>query len=628
MKLMRKLLGFAFFMFLLLPATLLGQRARAGYWQQRVEYDMAINMNAAKHTFQGKQTLVYHNNSPDTLHQVFYHLYFNAFQPGSMMDVRSRTIEDPDQRIGDRIANLKPSEQGYHRIRELKQEGKPLNYEIEGTVLEAELATPLPPGEKTTFRMRFNSQVPLQIRRSGRDNKEGVALSMSQWYPKMAAYDRHGWHADPYVAREFQGEFGQFEVSITIDSSYVLGGTGILQNPQEVGHGYHDPDQPLNRPNSEKLTWHFRADQVHDFMWAADPDFHHDTAKVPAGPILHFLYQPYTPDTIAPTWRRFQSKVVENFTFMRKHFGPYPYQQYSVIQGGDGGMEYPMATLITGDRGFRSLVGVTAHEMAHSWFYGLLATNENMHAWMDEGMTVYASVRAMNHLFDRDRGNAIRGSYNHYYQMANGPREEPMSLHSDFYHTNAAYGLAAYSKGAVFMHQLSYIVGQDAFMEAMKAYYRQWQFKHPYPIDFKTTMERSTGIQLDWYFNLFLRTTRTIDYGIKQVTEKPDSTTITLVNKGKIPMPLDVRVTFDNGSRHTYYIPLVMMRAEKPAQSTIPRTVLADWPWTHPSYRFTVPTAEREVAKIQIDPSNKMADVNQSNDQWPLDKDKQVQGNP
>lgn len=598
------------------------------YWQQKVEYDMEISMDADEHTFEGQQTLTYHNNSPDTLRKVFYHLYFNAFQPGSMMDVRSRTIEDPDERIGNRIANLKPEEQGYHKIDLLEQEGKSLSYEIEGTVMEVELANPIPPGKKTTFQMEFNSQVPVQIRRSGRDNKEGVALSMSQWYPKMAAYDRHGWHADPYVAREFQGEFGSFDVSITIDSSYVLGGTGLVQNPQEVGHGYQDPNEPLNRPNDDRLTWHFKADSVHDFMWAGDPEYHHDTAQVPNGPVLHFLYQPYTPDTIAPNWKRFQSKVVENFQWMSKHFGKYPYNQYSVIQGGDGGMEYPMATLITGDRGYRSLTGVTAHEMAHSWFYGMMATNENMHAWMDEGMTVYASVRAMNHLFNRNRGNALGGSYNHYYQMGDGPREEPLSLHADFYHTNSAYGLAAYSKGAVFMHQLSYIVGQKAFMNGMKTYYNQWKFKHPYPIDFKTSMERASGVQLDWYFNLFLHTTRTIDYGIKQVTEKQDTTSVTLVNKGKIPMPLDIRVTFEDGSKHTYYIPLVMMRAEKAKQSDIPRTTLSDWPWTHPSYQFKIPASQGDVDQIQIDPTGKLADVNSDNDRWPLNDSKQIQGNP
>jgi hypothetical protein len=607
--------------------TAMGQAPRPDYWQQEVAYDMAITMNAAEHTFEGRQTLIYQNNSPDTLRRVFYHLYFNAFQPGSMMDVRSRTIEDPDERVGSRIAQLEPDEQGYHRIQSLQQNGQALSYEVAGTVLEAKLAEPLPPGEQTTFRMTFNSQVPLQIRRSGRDNKEGVALSMSQWYPKMAAYDRHGWHADPYVAREFHGEFGKFEVSITIDSSYVVGGTGIVQNPQEVGHGYQDPEEPLERPASGKLTWQFEADSVHDFMWAADPDYRHDTTKVPNGPVVHFLYQPYTPDTIAPVWERLQSNVVELFQYMNTHFGEYPYQQYAVIQGGDGGMEYPMATLITGDRGPRGLTGVTAHEMAHSWFYATLATNENMHAWMDEGMTVYSSVKAMNHLYDRNRQNALAGSYGGYFQLANKPREEPMSLHADFYHTNAAYGIAAYSKGATFLHQMSYIVGKEAFMEGMRDYYRQWQFKHPYPIDFKTVMERSTGVQLDWYFNLFLNTTRTIDYGIKQVSTTPETTTVTLENHGKIPMPLDVQVTFANGDKQLYYIPLRMMRAEKPNNYDMPRTTLADWPWTHPSYQFSIGTADRNVEAVRIDPSKRVADVRRSNNQWPTDSSKQIKGN-
>ena len=164
-------------------------------------------------------------------------------------------------------------------------------------------------------------------------------------------------------------------------------------------------------------------------------------------------------------------------------------------------------------------------------------------------------------------------------------------------------------------------------MEGMRDYYRQWQFKHPYPIDFKTVMERSTGVQLDWYFNLFLNTTRTIDYGIKQVSATPDTTTVTLENHGKIPMPLDVQVTFANGDKQLYYIPLRMMRAEKPNNYDMPRTTLADWPWTHPSYQFSIGTADRTVEAVRIDPSKRVADVRRSNNQWPEDSSKQIKGN-
>ncbi|NOY46896.1 MAG: M1 family metallopeptidase, partial [Chlorobi bacterium] len=252
------------------------------YWQQHVDYKMEIDMNVNTYQYNGKQILVYTNNSPDILNKVYYHLYFNAFQPGSEMDVRSRTILDPDRRVKDRISKLKPNEIGYIKVNSLFQDGKAVTYETVGTVLEVNLNKPILPGASVTFTMDFNGQVPVQIRRSGRNNKEGVALSMTQWYPKMAEYDFEGWHADPYIAREFQGVWGDFDVKITIDKNYIIGGTGYLQNPNEIGYGYET--KRVKRSNRDKNVWHFVAPNVHDFTWAADPDYIHDTLQVPNGP--------------------------------------------------------------------------------------------------------------------------------------------------------------------------------------------------------------------------------------------------------------------------------------------------------------------------------------------------------
>ena len=217
--------------FILLFVSSLSFSYSQGYWQQSVEYDMDIDFNVETNQFTGIQTLKYSNNSPDTLNKIFYHLYFNAFQPGSMMDTRSRTIEDPDRRVGDRISKLNDSEIGFHKVSSLTQDGKSLEFQIEGTVLEVKLAEPILPGTTTVLNMSFQSQVPLQIRRSGRDNSEGIEYSMSQWYPKIAEYDERGWHAHPYIGREFYAPWGDFNVNITIDRNYILAGTGILQKP-------------------------------------------------------------------------------------------------------------------------------------------------------------------------------------------------------------------------------------------------------------------------------------------------------------------------------------------------------------------------------------------------------------
>ncbi|WP_299217276.1 M1 family metallopeptidase [uncultured Dokdonia sp.] len=582
------------------------------YWQQHVDYNMEIDMNVNNYQYDGKQRLTYTNNSPDTLTQVFYHLYFNAFQPGSEMDVRSRSIADPDRRVGDRISKLLPDEIGFMKVNSLNQDGKKLSYTVAGTVLEVTLATPILPGQKTTFNMEFTGQVPVQIRRSGRNNKEGVALSMTQWYPKLAEYDFEGWHADPYIAREFHGVWGDFDVKITIDADFTLGGTGYVQNGNEVGHGYQDKGASAN-PKSKKgkYTWHFVAPNVHDFTWAADPNYLHDTLIAENGVELHFLYK-NNPEIIE-NWKNLQPKTAGILSYLNKHVGTYPYKQYSVIQGGDGGMEYAMCTLITGERSFGSLVGVTAHEFAHTWFQFLLATNEAKHEWMDEGFTSYISAKAMNEVMQENNENPHTGSYRSYYRLVESGNEQPQTTHADRYDRNGAYGATAYSKGAIFLSQLGYVIGEENLAKTLKKYFDDFAFKHPTPNDIKRTAEKVSGIQLDWYLTDWTQTTNTIDYAITEVVADGNKTKITLSRKGLMPMPIDLQITTNNGAS-IYYVPLRMMRNEKP--NTTNYTQLEDWPWTHPTYTFTVDVPMSKIKSMTIDPSRLMADVNLEDNDW------------
>ncbi|MGB3850703.1 MAG: M1 family metallopeptidase [Tunicatimonas sp.] len=610
------------FLVLLFGVFMQNASAQSGYWQQAVDYQMEVAMDVDADRFTGKQVLTYQNNSPDTLTRVFYHLYFNAFQPGSMMDARSRTISDPDRRVGDRIVGLQENEIGYQRVISLTQDSAPLQPTTEETILVVPLAKPVLPGQSTTLAMEFKAQVPEQIRRSGRDNAEGIRYSMAQWYPKLAEYDEDGWHPNPYIGREFYGVWGSYDVKIAIPANYVVAATGVLQNPQEVGHGYADQPRPAKRKKGASLTYHFRADSVHDFVWAADPDYVHTTAQVLDGPLLHFFYQP---DTLVQQWERLPELTVKAFQYMSKHFGEYPYPSYSVIQGGDGGMEYPMATLITGHRPFPSLVGVTVHELIHSWYQGVLGTNESRYPWMDEGFTTYATNRTMNFLFNPDSAlsdqsaNPQADTYDSYFALAASGLEEPMTTHADHYATNRAYGSASYSKGAVFLNQLSYIVGQQAFERGMRRYYNTWKFKHPDAHDFLRVMERESGLVLDWYLEYFVNSTRSVDYGIASVADSAQQTTVTLKRIGPMPMPLDVRVTYQDGHQELFYIPLRMMRGEKENEVDLSRTALADWPWTNPTYRMAIPRSPEDIKRIVIDPSMRLADVDRANNRYPAD---------
>ncbi len=594
------------FFLVFLSSSLTAQDYR---WQQRVEYAMDVRLDVHTHKVTGTQKLTYYNNSPDTLHKVYYHLYFNAFQPGSMMDVRSRTIADPDSRVTDRISKLKENEIGYQKIQSLKQDGKEVNHYIEGTVMEVTLAKPILPKTKTTFDMKFESQVPVQIRRSGRNNREGIAYSMTQWYPKIAEYDFQGWHPYQYVAREFHSVWGDFDVKITIDPAYVLGGTGKLQNPDKIGHGYEKPGTKVNRPSGE-LTWHFIAKNVIDFAWAADPDYVHEIAQVPDGPEVHLFYQPGERTT--DNWKKLKEYTVKHFEFMNKTFGKYPYEVYSVIQGGDGGMEYPMCTLITGERTLHSLVGVMAHEVAHSWYQAVLASNESLYAWFDEGFTDFASTESMAFLLNRPGDHS--GSYNGYFALVKSGLQEPMNQHADHFTTNRAYGTSAYSMGAVFLHQLKYIIGEENFYKGMRRYYNTWKYRHPEPIDFIRVMEKTSGLQLKWYLSYWVNTTKKIDYGIKNVISDGNTTRVTLERVGEFPMPVDLMVTYRDGSKELYYIPMNETLGNKPAEDhTVQRIEMETWPWVNPSYTLKINKPASEIAEVEIDPSLRMADVERKN---------------
>lgn len=636
--------------------------AQPDRWQQRVKYTMQVNVDVATNRIKGKQLLEYTNNSPDTLHRVFYHLYWNAFQPNSMMDVRSRELgkiragrgQDWDQRVRDRIEKLNDTSIGYQKIASIKMNGINQPFTVHETILEVKLTKPIAPRSKVTFDMDYQSQIPVQIRRAGRDASNGVRYSMSQWYPKMAEYDYNGWHPNPYVAREFYGVWGDYDVKITIDKSYILGGTGYLQNASQIGYGYETAGTKVTRPAGNSLTWHFVAPNVHDFMWAADPDYRHIVRNIPNGPTIHVLYnrdmnsitrqyQGLRDDVRARyadanayasvldnQWNEIADAAVAVYPFITKKFGAYPYKQYSFIHGGDGGMEYPMGTLLAG-----ASLGTAFHEWMHTWYQMLLGTNESLYAWMDEGFTEWAtdkleafyrdSVIRKRVANDPARIHAMdsvsripladhRANYASYFSLVNSGLEEPLSTHADHFNTNAAYGAAAYSKGCVFLAQLGYITGEAVRDRIMLEYYNQWRFKHPNADDFLRIAEKVSKMELDWYKEYWVNSTKTIDYGIDSLWETGGKTKIRLRRIGRMPMPIDVVIEYKDGTREMAYIPMYLMFGAKPVEDkSIPRTVHESWKWTHPQYVFEISRRIADIRSVEIDPSLRMADVERQN---------------
>ena len=593
--------------------------AQPDRWQQKIAYNINVDMNVVTNQFKGVEKIDYWNNSPDTLDRVFFHLYWNAFQPNSMMDVRSRELgktilgtdrngndfHDWDDRVKDRIQHLQPNEIGYDSAVYVKLNGINQKLIYHETILEVELKTPLLPHSKNSFEVSFNCQVPIQIRRSGRDNAEGIRYSMSQWYPKMVEYDYQGWNANPYIAREFYGVWGDYNVNISIDKNYMLAGSGTIQNPNEVGYGYQAENVRLKAPLGKNLTWKFAAQNVHDFVWAADTAYAMIKKQIPNGPLFYFVYKKV--DSLQSAWENVANTIEKAYPFIAKKFGAYPYKNYSFIQGGDGGMEYPMATLVKS-----ASVGTAIHEFMHSWYQGMMGTNESLYPWMDEGFATYAELRTTAWL-KQDTGFAFINSYNSYFRIVRSGKEEALSTHADHYNTNYAYGVASYSKGSMYLSQLGYIVGEENLDKILLEYYNEWRFKHPNPNDFVRIAEKISGIELQWFNQYWINTTRTIDYAIGDINMNGSNASITLKRIGLMPMPVDVLITYKDGTEELHYIPMNLMYGTKPAENSIKRMVEPEWKWVDPEYVFNCTKPVTDIKSIEIDPSQRMADVNRVN---------------
>ena len=613
--------------------SVLFSNAQADRWQQRINYNIKASLDVNTNIIKGTEEIVYDNNSTDTLTKVYFHLYWNAFQPNSVMDIRSRelgkntmtnrrgdVVKDWDARVTDRIEKLSPTEIGYQRVSTITINGKAQNLIEHETILEVQLTQPILPKSSVKMSVAFEAQVPKQIRRSGRDNAEGVRYSMSQWYPKMVEYDYQGWNTNPYIAREFYGVWGNYDVTLQLDQNYMVAATGVLQNPTATA-------------NAQGVkSWNFKGSNIHDFVWAADDHFKHLSKEVRKGLTLHVYYK--EKDARADSaWGNVLWAAEKMLPYMEKKFGAYPYPQYSFIQGGDGGMEYAMATLLKGPG-----LGTVFHEWMHSWYQHILGTNESLFPWMDEGFTSYAE-EAVSYEYNqtfatsspfisaREKAQILvgneraktqlpavqYGNYMGYLGLAKSGLEEPMSTHSDHFNTNYAYSSAAYSKGGTFLGFLGYIIGDSVRDKVLINYYNTWKFKHPNANDFIRVAEKTSGIQLEWFKEYWVNSTKTVDFGLNDIQATPTGAIISLQRIGKMPAPLEVLITYKDGSSELHYIPLDLMLANKVAEGNDNRFVHPECKWVQPTYTFETTKPLSALKSIEIDPSYRLPDVNRSN---------------
>ena len=285
-------------------------------------------------------------------------------------------------------------------------------------------------------------------------------------------------------------------------------------------------------------------------------------------------------------------------------------------------MEYAMCTLITGERRLSSLVGVSVHELMHSWYQFVLATNESRYAWMDEGFTSFASAEVMNHLSAKGLLPGAEAEANPHIEtlaglaaFTNRGPAEALSIHADHFQTNSAYGVGSYVKGQAFLYQLRSIIGTEAFNRGMLRYYNTWKFRHPDPADFIRIMEKESGQVLDWYLEYMMNTIHQVDYAVDSVYRSSGRQSEIIIERvGNMPVPIEVVVMSKSGRRLHYLIPIDLQRGHAPVSN---KTVLSDWPWVNPTYTIQVPIAFEDISRAEVDPEYHYSEADKSNNIYP-----------
>jgi hypothetical protein len=585
------------------------------YWEQRADYDLHGTLDTAAKSLRGEMTLRYTNNSPDTLRFVWFQVEQNAFAPGSLNSL----VFPAESRFGARNFAGGDVIDRFNEVAGPKKTA--LKTRVEGTVMKVDLAAPLAPGKTTTFDVAWHFNIPEHgADRMGRD---GSLFELAQWYPRVCVYDDlRGWNTEPYLGQgEFYLEYGDFNLSVTVPAGYIVAATGALQNasevltPAEISRlaqaaksdtpvhivTQQDLESGAARPRKTgTMTWRFTAKNVRDAVWAAAPDYMWDASSWQG----HMAFAYYRPSAIE-TWKDAADMARMSIMEYPERWFPYPYPQISAVEGPISGMEYPMLAMETKSADKYDLYNVVTHEIGHMWYPMIVGSNERMHMWQDEGFNTFINY------FSEARRYPEKGSYEQRVahdretveQFMAHNFDEPLEVQPDRINPNLL-GENAYVKTAVGLAQLrDEILGPQAFDDAFREYTRRWAFKHPSPADFYKTMENVSGKRLDWFFREWFIENAHFDVGIDTVVQKQvgevDSVGVRYRNYARGVLPIRVRFTFSDGSTQDL---------------TYPAEVWSTNPLFYDRfYDFKGKT----LAKIQIDPDNRIVDIDRANNVWP-----------
>jgi len=585
------------------------------YWQQYATYRLEAELNPVLKRVTGRGRVVYYNRSPDTLPAVYVQAYQNLFRPDAKRNQQTPKLGGIDF---DRVVV------GGKTLSELAKPDEP-GYTVTGTIMEIRLPAPVAPHDSLV--MDFGWQFRVQSETAPRGGQDGEVWLISYWYPQLAVYDDvNGWQTDQYLGRgEFYMGYADYDVTLTVPTGWVMDATGSLDNAADVlspqtrarldsarggsgiVHVVTEKDKADSavtaRGTDGKLTWHWRARNVRDFVWGTSPRYLWDAARAvtdsAGGQVSSSLVSTlYRPEGVRSYWdeaARYGRHAVE---FFSRKLWPYPYPQMTAVDGPDGcgGMEFPMLTCIGGTYDSLTMYEVVSHEIGHMWFPMMVGSDEKRFGWQDEGFTQYDQSQAMADFFKGFDDEARNRNY--YLRAAEAGYEEDMMKPADKYNSDPGYGVAAYWKPAALLVGLREVLGRETFEKAFREYGRRWLGKHPTPWDFWNTFDDVTGQDLSWFWKEWFFETWKLDQALDTVRTEGDSVAIVLENRGRIVMPAPLAITREGGAVEHVTVPVDV------------------WFGGERRYTLWLP-GKPKVIKVELDPNHALPDVDRADQTWP-----------
>jgi len=529
------------------------------YFQQYVYYNINGKLDDSLHIFTAVEKILYENNSKDTLDEVWFNLFANAFKRNSRFE---RQILKKGKKSPFRSPD---TDTGYIKIWFMRQDRNEIeNYDDTKDVMRVALDHRLLPGDVTEFTIMYELKVPKIYSRLGHKGKH---YEMSQWYPQISVYDSLGWHIDGYnIEGEFYNEFGDYDISINLPAGYIVLGTGNIRGDSIYSKFFDSFLEGKKSKMYGRYNVKFRAENVHDFVWVADTGFIVKKSKYDNTTI----YTAILPGD-EKSFEYIPIHAVRILDSYSKWIGSYPYKTLSIVDGylrAGGGMEYPNLVIIRKMKmGIGSLErifleDIVCHEVGHQWFYGMLGSNEIDAAWLDEGFTTFLENRYMNTFFPNDSIKSYVSPFIRYifsnfsitqgiriaeYNIEQTYKREPLVGEKPFDMKN--YSLITYGKGSQIVEYLRDILGEKRFDSLMHNYYDKWKFKHPYPKDFLRLVANYLPDSVMENYNKLVFSKDWIDFSIKKIKRMGESVIVDLNRRGNIRLPIPVKIKYNGGEK-------------------------------------------------------------------------------